>query len=112
MKNSFTVHDLPVTERPRERLIKFGVESLSIPELLALILGRGTKGKSVLVTASELLQRYKSLKKLAGASINELCTIQGIGEAKATQIKAALELTKRMEDDDSVKITKTAVNVG
>jgi DNA repair protein RadC len=109
MKNSFTVHDLPVTERPRERLIKFGVESLSIPELLALILGRGTKGKSVLVTASELLQRYKSLKKLAGASINELCTIQGIGEAKATQIKAALELAKRMEDDDSVKITKTAV---
>lgn len=109
MNNSFTVHDLPVTERPRERLIKFGVESLSIPELLALIMGRGTKGKSVLVTASELLQRYKSLKKLAGASINELCTIQGIGEAKATQIKAALELAKRLEEDDSAKITKTTV---
>jgi DNA repair protein RadC len=108
MKNSFTVHDLPVTERPRERMIKFGVESLSITELLALILGRGIKGKSVLITAQELLQRFKSLKNLASASINELCSVPGIGEAKATQIKAALELGKRIEDD-SVKITKTIV---
>ena len=109
MNNSFTVHDLPVTERPRERLIKFGVESLSIQELLALILGRGTKGRSVLVTASELLQKYKSLKKLANASINELCSMPGIGEAKATQIKAALELAKRLEDNDSLHITKTII---
>jgi DNA repair protein RadC len=108
MKNSFTVHDLPVTERPRERMIKFGVESLSITELLALILGRGIKGKSVLITAQELLQRFKSLKNLVSASINELCSVPGIGEAKATQIKAALELGKRIEDD-SVKITKTIV---
>jgi DNA repair protein RadC len=109
MNNSFTVHDLPVTERPRERLIKFGVESLSIPELLALIMGRGTRGRSVLVIANELLQKYKSLKNLEGASINELRAVQGIGEAKATQIKAALELAKRMEEDDSLQITKTTV---
>ena len=109
MNNSFTVHDLPVTERPRERLIKFGVESLSIPELLALIMGRGTRGRSVLVIASELLQKYKSLKNLEGASINELRAVQGIGEAKATQIKAALELAKRIEEDDSLQITKTTV---
>jgi DNA repair protein RadC len=109
MNNSFTVHDLPVTERPRERLIKFGVESLSIPELLALIMGRGTRGRSVLVIANELLQKYKSLKNLEGASINELRAVQGIGEAKATQIKAALELAKRIEEDDSLQITKTTV---
>jgi DNA repair protein RadC len=108
MKNSFTIHDLPVTERPRERLIKFGVESLSIPELLALILGRGTKGRSVLITASELLQKYKSLKNMANVSVNNLCSVPGIGEAKATQLKAALELGKRLEDD-SIPITKTTV---
>lgn len=108
MKSSFTVHDLPANERPRERLIKFGVESLSVTELLALVLGRGIKGKSVLITAQELLQRFKSLKNLANVSINELCSVQGIGEAKATQLKAALELGKRIEDD-SIQITKTIV---
>jgi DNA repair protein RadC len=107
MKDYFTVRDLPATERPRERLLKFGVESLSIPELLALVLGRGIKGKSVIITAHELLQKFTTLKNLANASINELCNVQGIGEAKATQIKAALELGKRIENDSTDQTTRT-----
>ena len=69
---SMTIHDLPVSERPRERLQKFGAEALSAQEILALILGRGISGESVMVTAQRLLSRFGSLKGMAGASAEEL----------------------------------------
>jgi len=103
VKGSFTVHDLPRSERPRERLLKLGSESLSAQEILALILGRGTKGESVMVTSQKLLSRFGSLKGVANASVEELREIRGIGLAKAAQIKAALELSKRLEADVSEK---------
>ncbi len=98
MKNSFTVHDLPLSERPRERLSKLGSEALSSQEILALILGRGIKGESVIVTAQKLLTKFGNLKNLASASLEELTQIKGIGPAKASQIKATFELSKRLED--------------
>ena len=97
MKESFTIHDLPVSERPRERLQKYGSESLSAQEILALILGRGIAGESVMVTAQRLLSRFGNLKAIAGASLKELSQVKGIGLAKASQIKAAFELASRME---------------
>jgi len=99
MKNSFTVRDLPPSERPRERLIKLGSEALSAQEILALILGRGIKGESVMATSQKLLSRFGNLKGIANASVEELMQISGIGPAKAAQIKAALELSKRLEAD-------------
>jgi len=98
VKKSFTIHDLPISERPRERLQKFGVEALSAQEILALILGRGIAGESVMVTAQRLLSQFGNLKGIASASVEELSQVKGIGIAKASQIKAAFELTNRLED--------------
>jgi len=99
MRESFTVHDLPLSERPRERLFKLGSEALSAQEILALILGRGIKDESVMVTSQKLISRFGSLKGVANASLEELTQTKGIGLAKAAQIKAALELSKRLEAD-------------
>jgi len=105
LKNSFTVHDLPLSERPRERLLKLGSEALSATEILALILGRGIKGESVMVTTQRLLSKFGNLKGIANASVEELTEIKGIGPAKAAQIKAAFELSRRLESslDESEK---------
>jgi DNA repair protein RadC len=97
VKKSFTIHDLPLSERPRERLQKLGVEALSAQEILAVILGRGVAGESVMVTAQRLLSRFGSLKGLASASVEELSEVRGIGLAKAAQLKAAFELASRVE---------------
>ena len=96
MTKSFTIHDLPKEERPRERLVKFGEQALSAQELLQLILGRGIAGESVVVTAQKLLTQFGSLQKLSEASIEELSSIKGIGLAKATQIKAVFEIGRRI----------------
>lgn len=96
MKKSFTIHDLPEGERPRERLVNFGEQALSAQELLQLILGRGVAGESVAVTAQRLLAQFGSLQELSEASIEELSSIKGIGLAKASQIKAAFEIGRRL----------------
>jgi DNA repair protein RadC len=113
-KKSFTIHDLPISERPRERLQKFGVEALSAQEILALILGRGIAGESVMVTAQRLLSQFGSLKGIASASVEELSQVKGIGIAKASQIKAAFELANRLEgysDAGSKPVVKTPDDV-
>lgn len=96
MGKSFTIHDLPREERPRERLVKFGEQALSAQELLQLILGRGVSGESVAIIAQKLLTQIGSLQKLAEASIEELSAVKGIGLAKAAQIKAVFEIGHRL----------------
>jgi DNA repair protein RadC len=103
VKDSFTIHDLPPGERPRERLLKLGSEALSAQEILALILGRGIKGESVMMTSQKLLSRFGNLKGVANASVEELIQTKGIGPAKATQIRAALEFSRRLQADASEK---------
>ncbi len=94
---SFTIHDLPPSERPRERLQRLGVGALSAQEILAVILGRGVSGESVMVTAQRLLSKFENLKGIAEASVEELSQVRGIGIAKAAQIKAAFELASRLD---------------
>lgn len=109
MKKSFTIHDLPKSERPRERLQRFGPEALSAQELLALILGRGIAGESVIVTAQRLLSTFGNVKAISEASLEELAKIRGIGLAKAAQIKAAFELAKRGDEEVGEKVSIDSV---
>jgi len=114
VKKSFTIRDLPLSERPRERLQKLGVEALSAQEILAVILGRGIAGESVMVTAQRLLSHFGNLKGLASASVEELSQVRGIGLAKAAQIKAAFELANRVEgytEAEDKPIVKTPEDV-
>jgi len=97
-QQSFTVRDLPQAERPRERLQKLGTEALSAQELLALILGRGVEGESVMMTAQKLLTQFGSLKGVMQASLEDLQGMRGIGLAKAAQIKACMEVARRNGD--------------
>jgi DNA repair protein RadC len=91
-----TVHDIPTDERPRERLQKHGAEVLNTAELLAIILRTGTTRDNVIEMANKLLIKYGGLSGLMSAEFQELCTEYGLGMAKAAQLKAALELGKRL----------------
>jgi DNA repair protein RadC len=97
MSGSFTIHDLPRAERPRERLKTLGAEALSGQELLALIIGRGIPGKSAVHIAQEVLTTFGNLHAVSQATIEELSQVKGIGLAKAAQIRAAFELGKRQD---------------
>jgi DNA repair protein RadC len=90
------IRDLPATERPRERLRDYGADSLSASELLAILLRTGSAKENALAQAQRLLRDLGDLQGLREAPFAELCNQPGIGEAKAAQIKAALELGVRM----------------
>lgn len=96
MRKSFTVRDLPPEERPRERLQKLGPESLSATELLAIILGRGVKGESVMIVSQKILSKFGSLEALKEVSLEDLREIKGLGPAKAAQIQACIEIARRI----------------
>ena len=85
----------PEIERPRERLLREGPESLSDAQLLAILLRIGRADSTAVEVAMELLQQLDGLKGFSNRGIDELCSIPGIGPAKAAQIKAAIELGKR-----------------
>ncbi len=90
-----TIRDMPLGERPRERLKKAGPAALSNVELLAILLRTGVTGEGVVAMASRLITRFQGLAGLARASYSELCAEHGISEAKASQLLAALGLGRR-----------------
>jgi len=90
------IRDLPVSERPRERLRQWGASALSNAELLAIILRTGAAGENVVAQATRLLSRFNGLPGLARASVGELSSEHAVGEAKAAQMLAALELGRRL----------------
>ncbi|WP_420421059.1 RadC family protein [Simkania sp.] len=88
---------LPPQERPRERLLSLGGDALSLTELLAICLGSGRQGHSVLHLAEELIATFGSLPNLLEASVSQLTEVKGIGQAKALQLKAIFALAKRFQ---------------
>lgn len=87
---------MPASERPRERLAAHGPGVLSHAELIAILLRTGTKGVSALAIAQQLLVKFGTLQTLAGASLDELRAIKGIGRDKAVTLQAAFTLAVRM----------------
>jgi DNA repair protein RadC len=93
---TYSIQQMPESERPRERLVQFGAESLSVAELIAIVLGSGTKETPVMQLAQCMLSKFGNLEQLSDATIQELCQIKGIGLAKAIQLRAAFNLGLRL----------------
>jgi len=90
------IRDMPADERPRERLVRVGERAMSNAELLAITLRIGVPGENVVRLAERLLAHFNGLPGIARASLSELQGVKGIGPAKAAEIKAALELGRRL----------------
>jgi DNA repair protein RadC len=95
-KYTYRIKDIEASERPRERLAKLGSQSLSKPELLAILLRVGVEGENAVQVGQRLLDTFGGISGLHRASFEEVCKQRGIGIAKAAQIKAAIELGRRM----------------
>lgn len=94
-----TIKDLPPDERPRERLLAAGAESLTTAELLAILIGSGSNKETALGVARQIVSRFDTLKDLWSAGDSEVMGIKGIGSARLARIRAALELGKRFSDE-------------
>lgn len=90
------IRDMPQDDRPRERLMQVGPTAVSTAELLAIILRTGVGGENVLRLSERLLATFKDLPGISRASIAELTQVKGIGPAKAVEVKAALEIGRRL----------------
>lgn len=93
---SYRIADLDESDRPRERLERQGAQALSNAELLAILLRVGVPGESAVQVGQRLLNHFGGLAGIHRAAFDELCSQHGIAEAKASQIKAAIELGRRL----------------
>ncbi|GEM32351.1 UPF0758 protein [Nocardia neocaledoniensis NBRC 108232] len=108
---SVPIAHLPAAQRPRERLLLLGPHALSDGELLALLLGQGTRGLSALELAAQLLGEYGGLAELAAARPEELARRAGIGPAKAATVIAAFHLGTRSRTTESVPQLSTPADI-
>jgi len=96
-ESPFKITRWPKNERPRERLLQHGSQYLTEAELLGILIGKGTRKKTAVDLARELLDRYGSLQRLFSCSPSELTAVKGIGSAKAAIVSAAFELVRRIQ---------------
>ncbi len=96
MHANVRIHDLPLHERPRERLAAEGAEQLPASHLIAILLRTGLKGMSAIHVAEQLIKQFGSFQNLACASVEDLRRVKGIGRDKAVTLKAAFDLARRM----------------
>lgn len=93
---SYMLRDLPVEERPRERMMEFGPGALSNAELLAILLRTGTRSESAIHMAQRVLSEIGGIRGLVDLSLDEMVQLKGIGPAKAIELKAGIELGRRL----------------
>jgi DNA repair protein RadC len=106
VESSYKITRWPEKERPRERLLQHGPQTLAEAELLGILLGKGTRRKTAVDLARELLGQYQSLQKLFSRSPSELMKVKGIGSAKAATLSAAFELVRRIQSQkESPKVS-------
>lgn len=107
------MREMPSEERPRERLTRLGAEALRDAELIAILLRTGTRTMGVLALAEQVLTHFGSLRALSHASLEELMEVSGLGQVKAVELKAALDLGKRLASrrDDARRKVETAKDV-
>ncbi|MGV6845620.1 MAG: RadC family protein [Lutibacter sp.] len=111
---SLTIKNWDLDDRPREKLIKKGCDSLSNSELIAILIGSGSKNESAVSLAKRILIAYQSdLSKLSKIPLQELTQFKGIGTAKAVTLMAALELSKRkqLQQNEVIKRITSSKNV-
>lgn len=89
------ITDMPLEDRPREKLLQRGASALSNAELLAIFLRTGTQGKSALDLANDLLDEFGNLRSLLAADCEQFCQAKGLGSAKYVQLKACVEMSRR-----------------
>ena len=99
-KKTIGIRDFPIKDRPRERLETLGENALSDAELLAILLRVGVEGSSAIDLARELINQFDGLRGLHAASFLDLCDVKGMGKAKTAQIKAAIELGYRLNQEE------------
>lgn len=105
----------PEGERPRERLLRHGAQSLTDAELVAILLRVGVRGTSAVELARQILKKFGSLRALAEAPLSALLDVKGLKDAKASQLAAAMEVARRIALPDSrdrvtLKTTRAAVD--
>ncbi len=104
------VKDIPLDDRPREKLILRGSQSLTDAELLAILLRTGTKGVSVIEVAQKLVSKHSNLAQLAIQSVESLQKNLGIGKDKAATLVAAFEISRRVESQSKSFSNKSIVS--
>ena len=92
-------YNIPTSEMPRERFIKYGVNNLQTSELISIILNTGTNNKSILELSNNILDLVDNIYELKDLTLNKLKTIEGIGDVKAIKLLSAIELGKRVYND-------------
>lgn len=104
--NNIHIKDIPKSDRPRERLIKYGAKNVSNEDLISIILKTGSKEMSVKDLSLIILNKFKDIKNLKDVNINSLINIRGIGFVKAIELIAAIELGRRVYIDKEINDVK------
>ena len=108
MQSSVKLSDIPINERPMEKLIRFGADSLSNAELLAVILRTGTRGENIISLSNRILSELDGLDGLLNLNIEDISKIKGVKNVKASQILAIVELFNRFK---TLKATKEQLKI-